>query len=156
MAEKILTNQADRSLVSDGKPGLGKTGPWPSEKGGQGSEELMDNVTKFPAEEIRNLAKLENSIRAGVRKAGAPRHLEGSITAELTGLVKKYNEIWRRSSTATLPKGLEKLNEEEVETCSAILDRVVEEGSKNYSEVISEVLSDYLELRLKLYEAKGE
>ena len=46
----------------------------------------MDNVTKFPAEEIRKPAKLEKSIRAGVRKAGVPRHLEDAITAELTGL----------------------------------------------------------------------
>ncbi len=116
----------------------------------------MDNVTKFPAEEIRKPAKLEKSIRAGVRKAGVPRHLEDAITAELTGLVKKYYEIWRRSSTETFPKGLEKLNEEEVEACSAILHQVVEEGFKNYSEVISEVLSDLLFFRMRVYMAEGE
>ncbi len=123
---------------------------------GRRKEEAMDNVTKFSAEEIRNPAKLENSIRVGVRKAGTPRHLEDAITAELTGLVKKYNEIWRRSSTETLPKGLENLNEEEVEACSAILQQVVEEGSKNYSEVISEVLSDLLFFRMRVYMAEGE
>jgi len=32
MAEKILTNQADRSLVSEGKSGLGRTSPWPLER----------------------------------------------------------------------------------------------------------------------------
>ncbi len=116
----------------------------------------MDNATKFPTEGIRNPAELENSIRAGLRKAGVPRHLEDAITAELTGLVKKYNEIWRSSSTATLPKGLEKLNEEEVEACSAILHQVVEEGFKNYSEVISEVLSDLLFFRMRVYMAEGE
>ena len=31
MAEKILSNQADRSLVSEGKPGLGKTPLTPCE-----------------------------------------------------------------------------------------------------------------------------
>ena len=32
MAEKILTNQADRSLVSEGKPGRSGTYPWPLER----------------------------------------------------------------------------------------------------------------------------
>ncbi len=34
MAKKILANQPDRSLVSEGKPGLGEIYPWPS-TGGQ-------------------------------------------------------------------------------------------------------------------------
>jgi len=113
----------------------------------------MDNVIKFPAEEIRNLAKVEKEIRAGLREAGVSKNAEDVITPELLELTKKYDSMLVREYQYKLP---DTLNEDEIEGCRQVVQKVAQETFENFRKIMDEVAGDLVSLRLQLYEAKGE